>query len=274
MENIFLGKFNLYQIILLLFTYSFLGWCLEVIYATTKNGKFVNRGFLNGPLCPLYGVGAVVVLLCLQNFLDNVILLFFSSIILTSTLEFLTGLILEKLLHKKWWDYSNEPFNIKGYICLRFSIAWGFICVFVLKIINPAILSLISKINLTVGYVLICVFTVSIIIDFVFTILQITKICKDIKQIEKINESLKTSSNFIGSKLSSATSSVQESFKNVKTKVKNSRLGKAFPNLTLSYNEMRISYRTKQNIKKVEDIQNKIEKLDFEINDDEQNKIG
>lgn len=263
MEKIYLGNFNLYQVVFLLFIYSFLGWCLEVIYATTKNGKFVNRGFLNGPVCPIYGFGAVIVLLLLQSFLDNTIILFFASIILTSTLEFLTGLILEKFLHKKWWDYSNEPFNIKGYICLRFSIAWGFICVFVLKLVNPTFINLINNMNIIVGYILLSVFTISIIIDFIFTILQVSKICKDVKQIEKINENLKTGSNFIGEKISDATNNVQNSIKNLSNRVKNSRLGKAFPNLSISFNEMKMNFKTKINIKKIDNVKNKIEELDF-----------
>lgn len=263
MNNIYLGRFNLYQIILLLFTYSFIGWCLEVIYATTKNGKFVNRGFLNGPLCPIYGFGAVIVLLCLQKFLENTVLLFFCSIILTSSLEFLTGLILEKLLHKKWWDYSNERFNLKGYICLRFSFVWGFICVFVLKIINPSIVNLINNLNLTIGYVLITIISILLLIDLFFTILQITKIFKDIKQIEEINKNLKTSSNFIGLKLSNVTISVQESIKNIKNKMKRSRLGKAFPNLTLSINEIKINFKAKLNMRKIANIKNKVKELDF-----------
>lgn len=263
MEKIFLGNFNLYQIVFLLFIYSFLGWCLEVMFATLKNGKFVNRGFLNGPVCPIYGFGLIIVLLSLQFVLDNIILLFVASIILTSLLEFLTGFILEKFLHKKWWDYSKEPFNIKGYICLRFSLAWGFASVFVLKIINPFILMLVNFLNLTVGYILLAVFSVCILVDFIFTILQLTKICKNIKEIESINNNLKFGSNKIGEKLSSGTIKLQSSLENLTAKVKNSRLGKAYPNLSSNFQSFKVTIKNKYYGKKLQNLKKQLNQLDI-----------
>ena len=94
------------------FIYAILGWCVEVIHAALARGKFENRGFLNGCWCPIYGVGVVLVLLCLTPININVFVLFIASLILTSVLEFIVGLILEKLFKTKWWDYSKEHFNI------------------------------------------------------------------------------------------------------------------------------------------------------------------
>lgn len=107
--------------------FSFLGWCMEVAYHTVCCGDFSNRGFLNGPVCPIYGVGAVSVIACLRPVEDSMVLLFIFATVITSVLEFITGYVLEKIFHTKWWDYSNTPFNIMGYICLKFSLCWGIV---------------------------------------------------------------------------------------------------------------------------------------------------
>ena len=90
--------------------YGFLGWCTEVIFAGVNSGKFVNRGFLNGPICPIYGFGVLTAAKLLQPFDENLLLLFIGSVLITTLLEYLTGFLLEKLFHQKWWDYSALPF--------------------------------------------------------------------------------------------------------------------------------------------------------------------
>ena len=102
----------LYHFVWLFFIYAFLGWCTEVSYAALVTGKFVNRGFLNGPVCPVYGFGAVIILAALTPLADNLLLLFLGSMALASALEWLTGFALEKLFHQRWWDYSDQPFNL------------------------------------------------------------------------------------------------------------------------------------------------------------------
>ena len=95
------------QLFLAFLVYSFLGWVCETVYCSIGQRKFVNRGFLNGPLCPVYGFGAVAVLLFLRPLRENLLLLFFGGMILTSVIEYITGFALEKLFAAKWWDYSN-----------------------------------------------------------------------------------------------------------------------------------------------------------------------
>lgn len=129
----------MYQFLWIFFVYAFLGWCTEVSYAALRTGKFVNRGFLNGPVCPIYGCGVVVVLAGLEPLKGNFVLLFLGSVVLTSVLELATGFVLEKLFRQRWWDYSDKPFNLGGYICLEFSIMWGFACLFVVDILHPSI---------------------------------------------------------------------------------------------------------------------------------------
>ena len=136
------------------FIYAVLGWCTEVIFAAVNTGKFVNRGFLNGPLCPMYGVGVAVIVFCLSPLEDNVWLTFLAAVVLTSGLEWITGFVLEKLFHQRWWDYSGLPFNIGGYICLKFSLAWGLACLLILKVIHPGIAALVHHIPFMLSCIL------------------------------------------------------------------------------------------------------------------------
>ena len=135
-ENI-IGNISLYDMLLYYLLYSFLGWCTEVVYATLKTGKFVNRGFLNGPVCPIYGTGMAICVLLLNTLVDKWFLLFIVGLVFASVLEFLTGFVLEKIFKLKWWDYSKEPFNIKGYICLKFSLLWGLAILLMFKTLVP-----------------------------------------------------------------------------------------------------------------------------------------
>ena len=108
--------FTWQEIIYLFFTYSFIGWAVEVAFAAIKHGRYQNRGFLIGPICPIYGYGVVAVLLLLTPIKDNLILLFICSALVTTLIEFVTGWFLEWKYNERWWDYSNCKFNIKGYI--------------------------------------------------------------------------------------------------------------------------------------------------------------
>ncbi len=123
--------------ILLFFIYSFLGWILEEIYAFYIHKKFINRGFLIGPLCPLYGIGCLSLTFILHRFSNNIFLLFILSMLICSIIEYLISYLLEKLFSLRWWDYSNMKFNINGRICLETTILFGIIGILVVKIINP-----------------------------------------------------------------------------------------------------------------------------------------
>lgn len=116
-------KLVVYFLIFLI--YSFLGYLLEVMYCSYLQKKLVNRGFLFGPLCPIYGIGSLILYLLLSRFSDNYFLVFFLGVFITTILEYLTSLIFEMIFHNKWWDYSEEKFNINGRICLSNSIFFG-----------------------------------------------------------------------------------------------------------------------------------------------------
>lgn len=191
----------LYHALWVFFIYAFLGWCTEVSYAATKTGKFVNRGFLNGPWCPIYGFGVVIVLAFLEPLKDNLFLLFLGSVVLTSALEWLTGFLLEKLFAQRWWDYSNEPFNLSGYICLRFSLAWGFACLFVVKLLHPTVLLFIRLIPHLVGLVLLGVLMVVMAIDLAATVSAIAKLNRRLALIDELAGRIREASNDFGEDL-------------------------------------------------------------------------
>ena len=187
------------NIILYFFIYGFLGWCTEVAYAAVKERKFVNRGFLNGPICPIYGVGVVIVVQLLDPYAHQLGLLYLLSIVLTTTLEWLTGFALDKLFHHKWWDYSEVPFNLNGYVCIPFSAAWGAACVFVVKIVHPLICKLVLLVPkwLTIGEDV--AFGISIFVDISVTVAAILKFNKRLEKMEEIAAEFHRISDQIGS---------------------------------------------------------------------------
>ncbi len=139
--------------------YSFLGWCLECCYAYSKQKNFINRGFLNGPFCPVYGFGILSIII-LANPIINLMpnnaiikngILFIYTVIITSAIEYFTGFLLETFFKTTWWDYKKRPFNIKGRICLKFSIIWGLISLVILNKIHPFVHKVISLIPINIG---------------------------------------------------------------------------------------------------------------------------
>lgn len=187
-----------FQILWFFFLYGFLGWCTEVAFAAVAHGKFINRGFLNGPICSIYGFGVLSVLLVLEPLKENLLILFLGSVVFTSLLEFVTGWVLEKLFHDKWWDYTNRPLNIKGYVCLEFSLAWGAACVFVVDVFHPLIVKLVSVIPVTFGWVLLGIFAVTWTVDHIITIIEVCKLPKRLRAIQAIEEALTAVSDEIG----------------------------------------------------------------------------
>ena len=192
---------SFYLFLWIFFIYSFLGWCLEVCFFALNTGKFVNRGFLNGPVCPIYGFGVVIVVLCLTPLMENTLLLFLGSVLLTSLLELGVGFALEKLFHQRWWDYSDEPFNLGGYICLRFSVAWGLACLLVMEIIHPSVLWLIRHIPHTLGLVLLACFVSVMAVDLTATVRTIARINRSLGQIDELAGRIKALSNDLGENL-------------------------------------------------------------------------
>lgn len=198
------------------FVYAFLGWCGEVAFAALSKGKFVNRGFLNGPLCPIYGCGVVGVLVATTPFQHNLVALYFGSVIVTTLLELITGFLMEKLFHHRWWDYSKMPLNIGGYVCPLFSFAWGFACVLIVEVIHPRIARLVGLIQAPWSSILLGVLGVALLVDLCVTIATVTKLNKQLAQIDELAAKLRVVSDKLGQTIASGALAVKE----VDTKVK------------------------------------------------------
>ena len=192
---------SIYYSILYFFVYGFLGWCTEVIFAAFKQHRFVNRGFLNGPICPIYGIGVTLVIACLEAFQSNLLLLYISSVILVTVLEGVTGWAMDKLFHNKWWDYSKLPFNIGGYVCLLFSLIWGVACVFIVYFVHPLIHQVLSLIPHTAGIALIAILGIALLSDIIVTTSAIVKFNQYLERLKHITDELHAISNQIGSEL-------------------------------------------------------------------------
>lgn len=211
--------YSIYEILFFFYIYAFLGWCVEVIYATVNSGKFVNRGFLNGPVCPIYGFGVLLVIISLESLKDNLIILFLGSVILTSAIEFITGFILEKVFNDKWWDYSEVHFNIKGYICLKFSLIWGVTCILVVDVVQPIIYKFVNLVPVMLGKTVIFISMVIFLIDFIATSTAISKFKRSIRLMDELVSSIKVISDEIGINISDGVLLAMEKQENVRGNV-------------------------------------------------------
>lgn len=205
-----MGDFTIYQLIWFFFIYAFLGWCLEVVFCSVNTGHWVNRGFLNGPVCPIYGCGMVIVLLCLTPLKENLLVLFLGSFLLTSTLELITGFVLKKAFHTTWWDYTDEPFNIGGYVCLKFSLGWGLGGMCAVRLLHPPIEKLVDLMPQKVGWVMLAVLGVLFAADFAATLATLAGFSRDLRELDRIAAALRKSSNAISEDLGSGAVAADE----------------------------------------------------------------
>lgn len=174
----------LVKIFIYLIIYSFIGWAYESIICSTGARKIINRGFLNGPICPIYGFGAMVVILLFYQRVENIYILFFASMLLISIVEYITSFLLEKIFHAKWWDYSNYRFNIKGRIFLLGAIVFGIFSVLAIKLVHPFIENIV---NFIPEWILISssilIFTL-IMIDLYITVRYLFKLNSTLEEIQ------------------------------------------------------------------------------------------
>lgn len=178
---------NIMHYFLLFMIYAFLGWCLEVICKLVSDHKFINRGFLIGPYCPIYGFGAIIMTLLLKKYLDDPVTLFIMIILTCSLLEYLTSFILEKLFATRWWDYSTYKFNINGRICLETMIPFGIFGLLLMYKVTPFFMNIISFIPdiwlISISSILFITFLIDNIISF--------KIMNNIKSLNKETQAKK-----------------------------------------------------------------------------------
>lgn len=158
--------YSLDEWILLFFIYGFIGYLWEIVYCSINRGHLVNRGFLYGPILPIYGFGAVIILFCTIPFSRNLLLVFVSGLVSSTVLEFLTGAVMLKLFKVRYWDYSNEFGNIKGYICPLASFAWGLFSCLLIRYIHPVFSGFVLKIEPVYADAIAHILTIIISVDF------------------------------------------------------------------------------------------------------------
>lgn len=166
----FLMYFSLFLI------YSFIGWIVDIIGDYLQNERIVNRGFLIGPYCPIYGTGALLIIIILSKYSNDLLVLFIMSVLVCSILEYLTSYVMEKLFHTRWWDYKTMSFNINGRVCLSNSIIFGLLGVLLVYFINPFIYNLIIKIPNVLFVIILGILFLIFITDVIISFNIITKI--------------------------------------------------------------------------------------------------
>ena len=179
---------------LLFIVWSFIGWAIEVCAHALKMGEYSNRGFLSMPICPIYGFGVLIITILLHPFMDIPILMFICSSLICTAFELFVGVTMKMIFHNVWWDYSDEHFNFKGYICLKTSILWGMGCLIVEYCAEPQIEWLVDSIPTTAGTVFIGVMGVLIIIDCSNSVAAVYKLNLRLKEISEISEKMYNSS--------------------------------------------------------------------------------
>ena len=238
---------SFYTICMTFIIYSFLGWCAEVVYAAADRGTYVNPGFLTGPVCPIYGVGMVLIKLLLDPMKENLFLLFFGSMLLASLLEFIAGFLMDKISRCKWWDRSDKPLNLGGYVSLKTSLLWGVGAVAVILGADPAIQSVVKTLS---GWFMVVIMVIVLLLigaDLVLSIMRTRKFLKRVSELEDMYENVKR----IADKLGSGSAAVDAEREILEQKYRRlaseftlrcrnlalrfSRIVKAFPTMTSKY---------------------------------------
>ena len=208
--------YSFYQLLWLYMIYSFIGWCGEVAVAAVKRHRFVNRGAVSGPFCPIYGLGAAVVAVFFPELKGNPLFLFLGGMVVNTFVEYVTGRIMEMSLHKKWWDYSDQKFNLGGYVCLKTSVLWGICTVLMIYVLNPVFTGLVGLIPKLWGEIILWVLFGLLIVDFIGTVIAVWGLKKKNGRIDQIREGLGRTSKLL---------------ENTMTRRLQARMIKAYPNL-------------------------------------------
>lgn len=191
MWNLTVCGIDFYHLMNWLIIYSFFGWVWETCYVSVKSGKFVNRGFINGPFCTIYGFGAVSVYMILRPFSDNLLYLYLGGVVVATALEYVTAVLMESIFHTSWWDYSDNKFNFQGRICLGASLGWGAFTVILFKVLHPFVESIVILYPVYVGEIGICVIGVGYVVDFAFSAAAAFRIHEKLPVIEAAMEQAK-----------------------------------------------------------------------------------
>ncbi len=184
--------YTLYQLLWYFLTYAFLGWCMEVVFCSITEGHVVNRGFLNGPVCPIYGFGMLGILLLLRpllavNDLAHNVTLYVCGMVLASTVEYLVGWGMLKLFHARWWDYRDKKFNWNGFICLSISLCWGLGTLVACRILHPLVHTVtISLLPKGLGIWVLAALLILFAIDTIVSVRTAIHMDRDLAELDRI----------------------------------------------------------------------------------------
>lgn len=175
-----------YQWLVFFYIYCFLGWVFESTYVSLKKRRFVNRGFLRSPMLPLYGFGAVLMLWTTIPVRDNLFLVYWVGVIAATALEYVTGFLMEQIFKVRYWDYSNQKFQLGGYICLSSSLAWGGLTLLMTEIIHEPISRAVLSTNQTILIVGVLLITVLFVADTLESVREALSLGKALETMTKL----------------------------------------------------------------------------------------
>ena len=173
---------------ILFIIYSFLGWLVEVINCSIVEKKLVNRGFLISPICPIYGCGALLITIVLNNYKDDWFVVFCMAVILCGLLEYFTSWLMEKIFHARWWDYSQNKFNINGRICLETMVPFGILGLVIIYILNPFFYNILHLIPTNIAEIISIILLIILIIDSIVSFNVISKVTNTVKKVTQENK--------------------------------------------------------------------------------------
>ena len=181
---------DLYHILNWLFIYSFLGWVWESCYVSAKEKRWVNRGFVIGPVCTIYGFGAVSVYLILRPISGNLFWLYLGGVLVPTILEYFTAVLMENIFHTSWWDYSHNKYNFQGRICLGASLGWGIFSIILFYGFQPIVDRIVALYSVSVGKVLVTAASFIYAVDFGMSFMNAMQIGEKLRNMDAVIDEL------------------------------------------------------------------------------------
>lgn len=181
-------SYNIFQWVLFFFVYCFFGWVYETTVVSLREKKFVNRGFLKSPFLPIYGFGAIMILICTIPVSENPFWVYVCGMVGATVLEYLTGWVMEMIFKVKYWDYSKKYLNINGYICLECTLIWGFFSLLMTYIVHKPIEKIVLNMSATVNLVLVIILSSLFVADFIISFKTAVDMAKYLDRLYKLKE--------------------------------------------------------------------------------------
>ncbi len=226
--------YSLYQLLWFFLLYSFLGWCAGVAAAALRKHAFINTGFLNLPLCPIYGAAAVLFSIFLPELSENLFFLFLGGTVLSAFLTFVTGFLLERIFHRKWWDFTRHRFQFEGYISVPLLALWGALAVLCIRFGDPLLARLLDLMPRSVGRPILLAVYLLIALDFLLSLVSVLQLRFRLKRLAGLEEDFRNiSSNFGNAITGRIQRRVMHAYPNLEPAQAAGRTGRGFPQYLL-----------------------------------------